>query len=282
MIKARQFLFRKPLLSVFVLLASAGCSKMTNQVFLTNGSKAKSLESQLALAMLSEKHDDKNRAQELYRKLLVSDPKNVQSRHRLAIIASRQENFDEATRLFKECIELDPNNAELLNDFGYAAYLANDQQNAEQHLLAAVKIRPDFPAAWTNLGLLYGQQSRFEDCRNAFMKATESPEKVHCNMGFVYGQAMQLEQATSEFSRALSINPDCVAAAEGLIQVCKQTPGKEPKTVVSTFGRSMTSESVGPNKPSMTEPTLVGLQSPNPGIISPYSPNDNSEAKQGN
>lgn len=57
-------------------------------------------------------------------------------------------------------------------------------------------------------------------------------------MAYVYAQSMQLELAKSEFSKALSIDPNCASAAEGLMQVCNRIPGNEPKTVLSAFAVS--------------------------------------------
>lgn len=252
-------------LTLGIAFAISGCSPL--QINAISG-KGRSLESQLALAMLSEKHSDTDRAEELYQNMLIRDPKNLESRRRLAIIASRKENFEEAVKLFKECVELEPNNAELLNDFGYACYMGEDLKGAEQHLKSAVQLQPNFPSAWTNLGLVFAQQSCFQECREAFARAAKSPADVHCNMAYVYAQSMLLEQAKSEFSKAISIDPNCAAAAEGLMQVCNQIPGNEPKTVVSTFALSKSSPTNETKEGQGEVNSSFELQRPNSGTMS--------------
>jgi Tfp pilus assembly protein PilF len=248
-------------------IAISGCSPLRTGAFNLTGGQGRSLESQLALAMLSEKHSDNDRAEELYQDLLIRDPKNVSSRRRLAIIATRNEKFEEANKLFQECVDLEPDNAELLNDFGYACYLGDDLQGAERHLKAATKLRSNFPSAWTNLGLVYAQQARFQECQEAFSRAADSPAKAHCNMAYVYAQSMQLELAKTEFSNALSLDPNCAVAAEGLMQVCKQIPGNEPKTIASTFGVTKSSSTNDSAELQMDDPSLFELQSPNSGTF---------------
>ena len=248
--------------------AFSGCAPLPMGAFRLAGGKGRSLESQLALAMLSEKHSDTDRAEELYQNMLIRDPKNVESRRRLAIIASRKENFEEAAKLFDECVELEPDNADLLNDFGYACYEGNELEGAERHLRAAIHLRPNFPSAWTNLGLVYAQQSRFQECREAFSRSAESPADVHCNMAYVYAQSMQLDQAKNEFSKALSMDPNCAAAAEGLMQICKQIPGSEPKTVVSTFAFSKLANPSDPKEAQNEANNSFDLQRPNSGTVS--------------
>jgi Tfp pilus assembly protein PilF len=256
-----------PFLLVPLGVAMSGCSPLRTGSFNLSGPKERSMESQLALAMLSEKHSDTERAEELYQNLLIRDPSNVDSRRRLAIIASRKEDFEEANRLFSECVELEPDNAELRNDFGYSCYMSDDLRNAEKHLKAAIELQRNFPAAWTNLGLVYAQQARFQDCRDAFSRAAESTVEVHCNMGYVYAQSMQLEEAKNEFTSALSLDPNCTVAAEGLLQVCKQLPGSEPKTIVSTFAVSKPTQAVEKKDAPSDSVNTFELQRPTPGTV---------------
>lgn len=232
------------------------------------GDDARTLESQLAVAMLNEKHSDSDRAKVLYNDLLRRDPKHVESRRRLAIIAVKNDRFDEARKLFRECVELEPSNPELLNDYGYACYVGEDMNEAERHLLHAVRLRSNFQSAWTNLGLVYAAKGDFSRCREAFSKATDIPAEVHCNMAFMYAQEMMLELAKEEFSKALALDSENVAAAEGLVQVCKQIPGSEPKTVLSTFATSEKSREHKSGEVEATPGPSFQLQPPNSGTVS--------------
>jgi hypothetical protein len=92
---------------------------------------------------------------------------------------------------------------------------------------------------------------------------------------------MQLEQAKNEFTSALSLDPNCTVAAEGLMQVCKQLPGDEPKTIVSTFAVSKPTQAAEQKDVATDTVKSFELQRPNPGTVplnkagdslNPYSP----------
>lgn len=226
-------------LSALVLSSAiglAGCSILQAPASLFTGGDQPSLESRLALAKLCEKHSDEDRATKLYEEMLHQEPTSIEGRHRLALIAARKGDFAKARSLFVEAIGMAPANPALYNDFGYCCYLEGRFEEAERHLSNALELKPDMHAAWSNLALVYAQQERFERCRVAFAKASDGHAKVHCSMGYVYAQAAKFEEAKQEFDSALSIDADCLAAAEGLLQVSQRIEGREPVTLASTFG----------------------------------------------
>ena len=121
-----------------------------------------------SLARLAERRDDPRSAERAYREIMTEDPKNPLPYHRLAIMRAKQSLFDEAETLFSKAHELNPTDPTLLSDMGYFHYLASNNKKAEEYLRSALKYDSANEICCNNLGILLGEQGRYEEARTFF------------------------------------------------------------------------------------------------------------------
>jgi tetratricopeptide (TPR) repeat protein len=70
-----------------------------------------------------------------------------------------------------------PTNPELLNLYGYYAYRAGDENEAAKALEASVRLKPAFPVAWNNLGVLQLNQKKYSEAETSFRNALATDPK---------------------------------------------------------------------------------------------------------
>src|SRR5690606_21326465 len=112
----------------------------------------------------------------------------------LAVIHSRLGNLEEADLWFQEALDLDPMNAEIWCDLGYALYLHNDAQAAEEALRQALECNPSHQRAMNNLAMVLGQQGRFDESLAMFRRCGTDAE-AHANLAYLYAQAGRGQKA---------------------------------------------------------------------------------------
>lgn len=91
-----------------------------------------------------------------------------------------------------------------------------DVEAAEQHLLKAVEIAPNYGEAWNNLGTIAYQTQRFERAEQMFRRALETDETLYAplvNLGGVLINLMRLEEA-EHFNRHAVLKQPADALAQ--------------------------------------------------------------------
>ncbi|VDM16858.1 unnamed protein product [Wuchereria bancrofti] len=106
-------------------------------------------------------------------------------------------------------------------------YLKYDRNmEAEQLLRKAIKIRPNFAAAWMNLGLAQLAQKRYKDAENSFEQALSLrfpyPDCLY-NMGLLYLQQNQKTYAREIWQNITRANPGHKQAWLNLLVLLDET-----------------------------------------------------------
>lgn len=107
------------------------------------------------------KHDEENsdtnylEAAEAFKNILQVDPKNVEAMEQLADIYGRIKFFEESLDLYRQLLRRFPYNAVYHRDVGAIMYELDMSEEAERHLLEALRIAPGDSAALLYLGLVY-------------------------------------------------------------------------------------------------------------------------------
>jgi Tfp pilus assembly protein PilF len=111
-----------------------------------------------------------------------------------------------------------PKDPDLLNDVGWFHYDCGNWAEAERYFRQAVAANPQYKRAWINLGLTLGQQERYPESMDAFLKAVH-PAEAECNLAFVYlTQGMRVE-ARAAYERALKQEPTSQLARAALARL---------------------------------------------------------------
>jgi len=135
-----------------------------------------------AKARLLEADGQPAQAVALYEQLLKSDPQHRDARHRLAVVCAEQGELERADDCFQRLLDEGQASAELHADYGYFCYLVGRPDEAESHLLQAIKLNPALSEAHNNLGLLSASQGQTERalacCVHAGCTLPEARENV--------------------------------------------------------------------------------------------------------
>lgn len=185
-----------------------------------NRAAERSVDGPLTLARLAEQRGNTLEAERLYKSILEKSPDNPAVMHRLGIMQSRKGRFEEANAYFDRALQIKPEDPTLICDAGYCLYLQNRLDQAEALFRQVLEIDPNYKAATNNLALVLAEKG---DDRGAFdlFRQTGTEARAHANMGFVYSRRGDIEKAKEAYGRALSIDPQMIAAAEALVQLAQ-------------------------------------------------------------
>jgi tetratricopeptide (TPR) repeat protein len=177
-------------------------------------------------------------------KILANAPASSEAHLLLGQAYYRTDQKDKAQEQFLAAFQLNP-----------AAVLPLDSQDADEWLKignahaslsqldealaayqTALKIRPDKPAALTNVGVVYYQQGRFADAVQQLQKALEiEPQDAETQymLGATYMQQQKLDEAEKSFNAAIELKPDLAEAYTGLgnVQLARKNVDEAIKTL---------------------------------------------------
>ena len=98
--------------------------------------------------------------------------------------------------------------------------------DAKKSYLEAVRIKPDFAVAWSNLGGVFKSQKDYKSAVSYYEEAIRvDPEfsDAHNNLGAVLHEMNKISEAKKSFETAIRIRPD-FAIAHGNLANCLFTP----------------------------------------------------------
>jgi Flp pilus assembly protein TadD/mono/diheme cytochrome c family protein len=156
-------------------------------------------------------------------------PKNPSDLARLEAVYQDKQNGRLRT-YYEFLLAKNPNDAVTLTKMGINLLSANQTDQAETCLRAAVRSQPDYALAHYCLGLLLRTRNKLGDARAEFERALELDPtyyKSHGNLGIVCLELGDLESAKLHFESALKLNPDDTLAREGLDKV-RHATGRQP------------------------------------------------------
>jgi tetratricopeptide (TPR) repeat protein len=120
-------------------------------------------------------------AEAIYRQILAENPNDFDATHLLGVIAQESERPDAAIELIEK----------------------------------AIRMKPDYAPAHTNLGNALKSAGRLEDAIKAYTRAVEldpTLAQAHFNLGKARADAKDFEGAATEYRRAIAIKPDYAEA----------------------------------------------------------------------
>ena len=201
----------------------AGCAGLPGWMSASNSTSSHSvtsIQAQLDIARLHEHQKKFIQARKMYLSILDDDPRNANAYHRLGVVLTRMGKQDEAIPYYQRAIELNPMSSEILSDFGYALFLNDDFEIAEEALQQALAIDPTHKRSIGNLAMVRGHQGYFKDCLSLFREIVPEAE-AYANLAFIHVQRGEGRLAIQRYGEALSINDNLESAAEALVQIAK-------------------------------------------------------------
>lgn len=183
-----------------------------------NASPAANKAEQLfSMARLAERQGKLAEARTMYVALIEKYPQHRDAIHRLGAIAVRTGDIDVALEHLGRAEEIGPTTPELVSDIGYALYLQDRLPLAEQKFREALQLNPQYAQARNNLGIVLGEQRKFDQAFAEFRKANNEA-KAYCNLAYVQTKVGALAEAEKNYHKALELDGSLKKAAEALVQ----------------------------------------------------------------
>lgn len=198
---------------------------------------------QLSLARLSERQNKSESAERIYHAVLKEEPDNVVANHRLGVMAAKRGLLDEGAKYLQTAEAGGLRSAEFYNDYGYLLYLQNQTDAAEEYFHKSLAIDAAHRSTHNNLGLLLGEQQRYDESLKHFMLAVDEGE-AYANLGFIQSQMGDLDAAEGNYHRALDANPELRRAAQALVQIAAKRGNIQPVQKVPVNREKMQADQV--------------------------------------
>ncbi len=134
--------------------------------------------------------------------------------------------FEEILKQENELINLYPDSVDLYNIFGSTNLALNQFKSAIGNFKKAIKINPNLPVIFYNLGLSFHYDKNFESALYSYEKAIKlKPDyaEAYCNMGMSFNEKGDLKEAIKSYRKTLEINPDHIGAHYNLGAIHSKT-----------------------------------------------------------
>lgn len=168
------------------------------------------LEEAVTLAILLQKNEQLVEAQELYRRVLETDPAHPQALHYAGVLAHQQGRHDEAIALVKRSLELVPDRADCYSNLGIILQSAGKLDAAIDAYQRAIALDPGHANAYSNLGVLLRATDRPLDAEAAYRTAIQlDPNHVdaYTNLGILLNGLKRTEEAAACYCKAITLRP---------------------------------------------------------------------------
>ena len=120
-----------------------------------------------------------------------------------------------AEAAYAQALQAAPRDADLLNDVGYFHYECGDPKRAEDSLRQALEIDPKHRRAWINLGLVLGEQRRYDESYEAFARVL-TPAEARSNVGVILARQGRHDEARSHIETARKFDSGTPALPKAL------------------------------------------------------------------
>jgi protein O-mannosyl-transferase len=134
----------------------------------------------------------------------------------LTIVTRKQVGYwKNSITLFEHNLRFTSNNHVAHNNLGDALYKHGHTDEAIEHYLQALQIRPDFVKAHNNLGVALNKQGRTEEAIEHYLHVLQvRPDDVeaHNNLGVTLDKQGRTDEAIEHYLQVLRINPEVVEA----------------------------------------------------------------------
>jgi len=199
-----------------------------------NEKKNQIIKEDFDLAFQNHKKNNFKIAEDLYKKILKTDPNHFESIFLLGSLSAQTKNFNEAKQLLEKAIQINPDYADAHNNFGNVLIELGDYQKAKDCFQKTIEIQPNFTQAHSNLGIVLKELGDYQKAISCFQKAIEiQPNfaQAHNNLGTAFKELEEYQKAMSCYQEAIKIEPNNADAHYNLGIVFKEL-GEYQKAII--------------------------------------------------
>lgn len=152
------------------------------------------------------------------------------------LLLNQAKRTEDAYTLLEKATQTFPDNHELLYDFALTAERLNKFEQMEQSLNRAIKLKPDFAAAYNALGYSYADRNiKLIEAKNLIETATKLAPDDHYimdSLGWVYYRLGDVAHAVEHLRRAYNVQQDPEIAAHLAEALWKQGQRDEAQDIL--------------------------------------------------
>jgi protein O-GlcNAc transferase len=175
-----------------------------------------------------------DRAEELYRRVLKSDPRQPDALHLLGMAAFGRGSPEEGRELVLQAIEAKPNEAVFHSNLGIVLEALRRWNEAEAAYRQSLRLNPNNPPALNNLGNLHRVAWRLDEaacCYKAALALDPHFISAENNLGNTLADQNEHDQAIASYRRALTVDRDFFKARKNLANSLNEQGRYEEATV---------------------------------------------------
>ncbi|MBI4558993.1 MAG: tetratricopeptide repeat protein [Candidatus Hydrogenedentes bacterium] len=173
----------------------------------------------------------------LGRRKVAENPNNPRAYVELANQYVEVGEYNAAVTAYREALRLNPRDAVVLKDLGAVLYLLKSMPEAKQSLILALRLCPELPEGWRNLGVIYVEQGRWDKAVECFERALAlDPTWTdgHRYLSIALDGAERLEAAAAAARRAVEVDPASTESVELYSQQMRRlNKGREAEDFLS-------------------------------------------------
>ncbi len=159
--------------------------------------------------------------------LLVKYPQEADLQFILGITKLRMRQPRAGEKAIRQALGLEPDHVQARTLLGWLELVVlGNVEAAIKEYSTVVRLRPDSPDAYVNLGAAYKKNGQLDKALASYDQALAlRPDYIAAlsNRGWVFVDQERWAQARSDFEQALKTNPQDQAALQGLAQVLEKT-----------------------------------------------------------
>jgi tetratricopeptide (TPR) repeat protein len=161
---------------------------------------------EVGIAGIWDRWGDYDLAYQHAERAVVLEPKSAEALEALGRVHLHRNELDQSLSAFLSAIEIKPQNASLLTNAGYILLKRGDLAQARIYLEWAVAIDATLVEAHNNLGIVLARSGERDHALREFM-AVNDPAAAFNNLGVVYREQKKWSEARDAFRRALVLDP---------------------------------------------------------------------------
>jgi len=168
------------------------------------------LEEAVSVAILLQKNEQLDQAQELYRRVLETAPDHPRALHYAGVLAHQQGRNNEALALIKRSLALAPDQADWFSNLGIVFQSDDRLPLAIDAYRRAIAIDPSHANAHNNLGVLLRATGRPVEAEAAYRTAIRlNPEHIdaYTNLGILLNGLKRTEEAAACYCKVITLRP---------------------------------------------------------------------------
>ena len=158
-------------------------------------------------------------AEQLYRKILASNPNHFDALHLSGVLACQAGELEKALSLIGKAVKINTRSPLATYNLGETYRLLERREEAADCYLRAATLKPDYAAAWNSLAMVRQQGGELADAEDAYRRAVNlMPESAELqnNLGTLLHDMGRLPEAEEAYCRALMLEDEYAEAYNNL------------------------------------------------------------------